>query len=265
MSTEASQPTGSQGSPASSAITETGPSTRRPVVLLRGVVLGLALLSGLAAWLIGERTFQYARLSKAAAENYQDTARLNAEMPGVLIANGALTFGALGALLGAAMGLAGGLCGGPRGRPFAGALAGLALGAIAGALPSAPVMPWYWKHHGEDPATLNLLRPLLVHLGLWSGAGLAAGLAFGLGRGPSRPGWLVQAALAGLVGAMVGTFAFEMVGAILFPMDFTADPFSVTPVSRLLARLCVTLFVGVALIRVLPSGAKEGTPDRDLA
>jgi hypothetical protein len=213
------------------------------------------VLAGVAAWLIGEQTHRYAKLSQVAAENYQNTALLNAEMPGVLTVNGALTFGVLGAVLGLAMGLAGSLCGGPRGRPLAAALVGLLLGAVAGALPSAALMPWYWRHRNDDPATLNLLVPLLIHLGLWSGVGLAAGLAFGIGRGEAGAARLVQTSLAGLFGAMVGTTVFELVGAFLFPFDFTADPFSITPGSRLLARLCVAVFVGLAAVYALPRPA----------
>src|SRR5206468_957345 len=100
-----------------STATRTSPSVRRSL-LLQGVVLGLALMAGVAAWLMGERTYQYAKLSKAAAENHQNPALLNTEMPGVMAVNGALTFGVLGAVLGLAMGLAGGLGGGPRARPF---------------------------------------------------------------------------------------------------------------------------------------------------
>jgi hypothetical protein len=238
--------------PPSSLAAKTSPAALSGRLFRWSAVLALALLAGVAAWLIGERTFQYAKLSKAASENYQNTSLLNAEMPDVLKVNGALTFGVLGAALGLAMGLAGSLCGLPRAHPIAGAFVGLLLGAAAGALPSVVIMPWYWRHRHDDPATVSLLVPLLIHLGLWSGAGLAAGLAFGIGRGQARPASLVQMTIAGLLGAMIGTAIFELAGAFLFPFDFTADPFSITPGSRLLARLCVSVFVGVAVIKALP-------------
>ena len=99
--------------------------------------------------------------------------------------------------------------------------------------------------------------PLLIHLGLWSATGLVAGLAFGIGSQGFKPARLFEAALAGLVGAMVGTFVYEMVGAFLFPFDHTADPFSTTPGTRLLARVCIAGFVGLGAIRVAPDSVRH--------
>jgi hypothetical protein len=129
---------------------------------------------------------------------------------------------------------------------------GLILGTAAGALPSFAVMPWQWRHRNDDPSTTELLVPLMIHLALWSGVGLAAGLAFGIGSSTGKPSRILEAALAGLVGAMLGTFVFEMVGAFVFPMEATASPFSETPGTRLLARLCLAGFVGLAAIRCIP-------------
>jgi hypothetical protein len=221
------------------------------------LLLGLSLIAGAAAWLAGERTMEYARLSKAAAENYRDSTALNAEMPRVIAINGALTFGTFGGLLGLALGLGGGLCRRSTTGAIVGALAGLILGAAAGALPALAVMPWHWRHRNDDPATLELLTPLLKHMALWSAVGLAAGLAFGIGSS-GRPARLLEAALAGLLGAMLGTLAFEILGAVFFPLDHTADPFSSTSSTRLLAKLCVAGFVGLGVVRCLPSRLKDG-------
>jgi hypothetical protein len=225
------------------------------------VILGLALLAGVAAWLVGEYTFDYFKPSLAASENYRNPTALNAEMPGVNARNGGLTFGALGGLLGLALGLAGGLCRRSIRWALTGAVAGLILGAAAGALPSFAVMPWQWRHRNDDPWTADLLVPMLIHLGLWSGVGLAAGLAFGIGSSGAKPSRLFEATLAGLVGAMLGTFVFEMVGAILFPLANTVNPFSATPGTRLLARLCIAGFVAVGAFRALPPPTKERGSD----
>jgi len=225
------------------------------------LVLVLAMLAGVAAWLVGEYTLDYFKPSEAAAENYRNPRALNLEMPGVESRNGALAFGALGGLLGLAMGLAGGLSRRSSHWALMAAMVGLILGTAAGALPSFAVMPWQWRHRNDDPSTANLVMPLLVHLGLWSGVGLTAGLAFGIGSGGFKPSRLFETALAGLVGAMVGTFLFEMAGAFLFPLAMTADPFSVTPSTRLLARLCVAGFVGLGAIRSLaPEAARNDRP-----
>jgi hypothetical protein len=100
---------------------------------------------------------------------------------------------------------------------------------------------------------------MLIHLALWSGVGLAAGLAFGIGSSGARPARLFKAALAGMIGAMLGTCIFEIVGAMLFPMDFTPRPFSATSSTRLLARLCVAGFVGLGVIRSLPATKAPAT------
>src|SRR5262245_45870049 len=181
------------------------PSTAIPGAPIRIwlLVTTLALLAAAGAWAAGERTFDYFKASLAASENYRDQTGLNREMPGVNARNGALTYGVLGGLLGLALGAAGGLTGRSAGRAVLGAVAGLILGAAAGALPSFAVMPWHWRHRNDDPATLDLFVPLLIHLALWSGAGLAAGLAFGIGSQGSKPTRLIEAALAGLMGAML--------------------------------------------------------------
>lgn len=215
------------------------------------LLMTLALLAGIAAWLVGERTMEYARPSKAAAENYRDTTQLNIEMIRVGAINGALTFGVLGALLGLTMGLGGGLSRGSVKSAMSGAIAGLILGAAAGALPSLVVMPWQWRHRNDDPASLELLVPMLMHFALWGAVGLAAGLAFGIGSSGARPFRLFEAALAGLVGAMLGTLVFEIAGATLFPFDRTTNPFSDTSSTRLLARLCVAGFVALGLTRAI--------------
>jgi hypothetical protein len=219
---------------------------------IRILVIGLALLSGIAAWQVGEHTLDYSKPSRAAAENHRDPSGLNAEMPQVKAVNGALTFGVFGGLLGLALGLAGGFSRRPVSWAVTGAVAGLILGTAAGALPSLVVMPWQWRHRNDDPFNAELLTPFLLHLALWSASGLAAGLAFGIGTSGFRLSRLVEAGFAGLVGAMFGTFVFEILGALMFPMAGTANPFSITAGSRLLARLCIALCVGLGAIRSLP-------------
>jgi hypothetical protein len=238
-----------------------GPSKEIPGSRVRiwFLLMALALLAGTAAWLVGERTMVFSKLSKAAAENIRDSGPLNLEMPGVIAVNGALTFGVLGALLGLAMGLGGGLARWSAKSAMYGAVAGLILGAAAGALPSLVVMPWYWRHRNDDPANLELLTPLMIHFALWSAVGLAAGLAFGIGSGGLKPYRLFEAALAGLVGATLGTFVYEMAGASLFPFAHTASPFSDSLGTRLLARLCVAGFVALGLIRAIPHSTTPRT------
>ncbi len=163
-------------------------------------------------------------------------------------------------------GVAGGLSRRSAGGALAGGAAGLALGSAAGALPSFAIMPWQWEHRLDDPGTLDLMTPLLVHCGLWVGLGCAAGLAYGLGRNGARPAPLFAAALGGLVGAAVGAAVYEVVGASLFPLARTSFPISESAATRLLAQLCVAGFtaLGAALSLRLaprrPGGQKAGGP-----
>lgn len=215
------------------------------------LIMSLAIAAGAAAWYLGEYTFAYFKPSLAASENYRDSTALNAEMPGVGARNGALTFGIFGGLLGLAMGLAGGLSRRSAGSALLGGLAGLVLGAAAGALPSIGVMPWQWRHRNDDPFNADLMSPLFVHLGLWSAVGLVAGLAYAIGRSRFNARRLAEAGFAGFVGAILGTFLFEMTGALLLPAAGTTNPFALTSPARLFARLSVATFIGLGIIRAL--------------
>jgi hypothetical protein len=222
------------------------------------LIVTLAMLAAVVAWLIGESTFNYFKASLAASENYRNPTALNQEMPGVNARNGALTYGVLGGLLGVALGAAGGLARRTVAGTMRGAIVGLVLGTLAGALPSIVLMPWQWRHRNDDPASLELLTPLLLHLGLWSAIGFAAGIAFEIGFEGFKPLRLLGAALAGLVGATLGIFMYEVAGAFLFPSDHTTDPFPGTSAMRLLARICLAGFIGVWTIRSVPGEKRSG-------
>ena len=212
------------------------------------VILGLALLAGAASWLWGEVVFDHFKPSEKASAEHYAFAALNREMGRVNGLNGALAFGALGGLLGMALGLAGGLSRSAPKSALVGAIVGLVLGAASGTLPSFAIMPWHWKHRGDDEYRGQLVLPTLVHLGLWCSLGLTAGLAFGLGRYGPRPARLFVTGSAGLIGAIIGTCLFELAGAFLFPLAETVNPFSATSQTRLLARLSVALFVGLLVM-----------------
>ena len=221
------------------------------------LTMGLALLGGTAAWIVGELALDYFKPSEAASSQRFDFTALNKEMAVVSSYNGAVAFGALGGLVGLALGLAGGLTRRSRSAALLGGTVGLVLGASAGVLPSLAIMPWQWRHRNDDPSSTQLLMPMLIHFGLWCGVGLAGGLAFALGTGARKPLRLADAAITGLIGAIVGTFVFELAGALLFPLASTAQPFSATSITRLLARLCVAGFVAVGVIRSLPSSTRK--------
>jgi hypothetical protein len=230
------------------------------------LLLGMAVLAGTCSWIVGEYVLDHFKPSEAAAAQAYNFAALNKETEHANALNGAVAFGVLGGLLGIAMGVGGGCAARSVQGAMIGAVFGLVLGTAAGALPSLVIMPWQWQHRNDDPSSTAILMPLLIHFGLWSGVGLAAGLAFAVGAGGFKPLRLLEAGLVGLAGAMAGTFIFEMVGAMLFPLSRTLEPFSQSPETRLLARLCVAGFVGLAAIRLVHSvdagktAQSKGTP-----
>lgn len=213
--------------------------------------LAAALLAGAAAWPVCETFHKYYQPSEEAASQAYDFRQLNKEIAETNAQNGTIVFGAFGALLGLFLGLAGGLTRRSASAAIVAALVGAILGGIVGALPPMGIMPWHWANKDDDPATLSLTRPLMIHAGLWVGLGLTAGLAYGLGRfgGKAKP--VFESALGGLVGAAVGTFVYEVAGAMLFPLARTADPIAAEPIPRLLALLCVSGFVGLGILLAL--------------
>ena len=98
-------------------------------------------------------------------------------------------------------------------------------------------------HKPADPAS----RPQIP-------AGMAGGLAMGVGLGPGTRGRLVAAAAGGLLGATLGAVAYELVGALAFSLDKTHLPISAAATTRALA--CV-LAAGPASL-----GAATGNSQR---
>ena len=203
-------------------------------------LIALAAAAGLASWLIGEQTREWAQIPlEISAKSYQFK-ELNAATIKVNSINGSLVYGVLGTLTCLALTAVFK----PR-RPIKILVAG-AIGTLAGALPCFVVMPLHWMNRNQDPSVLDLTRPLLYHLGLWLPIGLAGGLAFGLGRGVPRPQW-PGLMVSGMIGAMVGTLLYEFTGAIAMPMDLTVDPIAATAQARLLAHLAVPVCIAASL------------------
>jgi hypothetical protein len=124
-------------------------------------------------------------------------------------------------------------------------LLGLALGAGV----SLALLPWFitMRYQYFD---YDLILSVLMHGLIWGLLGAAAGLAFAVGLGESR--LRARALVAGFVGAVLGAIAFDLVGAVFFPMAETDEPISETWPTRLLARLLVTVATAIAVILLLP-------------
>jgi hypothetical protein len=243
----------SDGSP----VTSTGERASGPVHLGRLWTLALAagLGAGVVAGLGGEAVsdlFRPAVVATTLRGGSVVPAANNETRTAAAIQNAALAAGLLGAALSAALGLAGGLARGDRRAAAGAALVGLTLGAIAGAGVGLLLGPIYYRY--ERYITDDLIRPMLLHGGVWGAVGAAGGLAFGLGLG-GRPR-AVRATIGGLLGALMGTVLSDVIGAVAFPLARTVQPLALTWGPRVLARLLVAVLatVGAALAVDDPRG-----------
>ena len=227
------------------------------------------LLAGLVAWLAGEATLDAFRPpllpvtmmgQVSYAPSYAGQARAH-------FRNATLAYVELGAVLGLALGLAGGLA---RGSVRGGLLAAV-LGAVAGAAltfgTSLAALPFYFRAHdvASEELSRDVLLPMLVHVGAWSGVGLAGGLALGLGLGiRGKLGMMraYRAALGGLMGAAIGGVVFDLIASLAF-QEQSGEPLSRTWATRLIARFAVAV-VASAMAAVVAEGRKGKTPSVDL-
>ena len=174
--------------------------------------------------------------------------------------NGALAFGVLGLFLGGCLGLAGGLA---RRSWFAMTAGGLGsvLGFAVGVGASLALLPSCLASRIRYPDN-DLMISFLMHGAIWGLLGAVAGLAFTVGLGQRR--FWIRALTAGFAGALVGAVAFDLIGVFAFPGARTDDPVSRTWLTRLMARLLVTVATAVAVSLVLPvrSGEPSG-PGRE--
>jgi hypothetical protein len=204
------------------------------------------------AWLVGEATVEVFRPTMVTMDTPvgRMTAASSQELMRTDTKNAALAFAVQGACLGLALGLAGGLV---RGSARSGALAGLAGAALGGALAlgaSVVLQPVYYRNVQLDQVEQGLTVPMLVHGGIWGAAGLAGGLAFGLGLGRG-PASVARAAVGGLVGVLLAAFVFEATAAMAFPKAATTRPLSLTPESRLMAKMLASLLSAAGIAAML--------------
>jgi hypothetical protein len=163
--------------------------------------------------------------------------------------NAALTFGALGLCLAGSLGIAGGLVRRPASSRTRGGLVGAVMGLVLGAGASLCLIPLSMNAQLDYPEH-DLMFSLATHAVIWGLLGAAAGLAFAIGLGERR---LIGGALmAGLVGAVLGAVIFELIGGAFFGLAETGKPISATWLTRLLARLLVTLGTASAVSAILP-------------
>jgi hypothetical protein len=240
METSNRSPEAAPDEPAGTAPREPASPPAAGPAALWSAALAAGLIAAVAAWLIGEAAhefFQAAKVEQIVDGRKQESPTFETYNDAT-VKNSLLAFGSLGGLLGMALGAGSGLA---RRAPLWAVMAaamGLVLGGLAGAGATAVVLPTALDTRTFDEN--DLIRPFLVHAGMWAPLGAAGGLAFGLGA-RRRGSGLAAAAIGGAVGALLGTAAYDLIGGVAFPFAKTDTPISQTWPTRLIARLCVAL------------------------
>ncbi len=217
------------------------------------------VLAGCVAFGAGEATYEWIRPENGRINTMGNVVIApTAETAGVAeVKNAAVANGILGMCLGGFLGIAGGLARQSRPRALIASVVGLVLCAIAGAILSLALLPYFLK---VQPAYVEyeLVVSALMHGSIWGLIGALAGLAFAGGLGDRK--FYATAALAGILGALLGGLAFDVAGAAFFPFAGTSQPVSITWSSRLLARLLVTIGVAIVVSLSLPRSHAGSVP-----
>jgi hypothetical protein len=232
---------GPDPAPASTAAPAGGTGARIWVL-----ALSAGLAAGLVAWAIGEAML----VPEAGYQDKKEKINILPEAAG--IQNCYYSFGALGAGMGLGLGMAGGLIRQSVLRATMAGAAGVLLGAGAGLESTRLILPVYYAHDKSG----EIVYSLMVHAGVWAIVAAAAGLTFAIGLGEWRraPSTILGAAAAALLAALI----YEFGGGMLFPFALTDRPISQTWVSRLLARVVVTVMVAAGVVlSAQPTGGRK--------
>jgi len=207
-------------------------------------VAAAALAAGAASGL-SEATLDRIRGKDVAQTPMAGGASL-ADINRIVVKRATLMYGLQGAALGLLLGLAGAAARRSVSAAALGGPVGLVVGGAAGAGAARGLFRSYFAL--ADLSEENMLLALLCHAGVWGLIGLAGGLAYGLGLGGGG-GRVARAAVGGLIGAVLATVLYEVVGAALFPLDKTAEPVAATVAARLfgIASVCLFAALGAAL------------------
>jgi hypothetical protein len=208
------------------------------------LTLAAGLLAGLAAWGLCEALVAPYKLPDHLIGKMGAGTEISRLTTAAAARRATITYTALGAALGLALGLAGGVARRSIAGGLTAALLGAAAGAGAGFGGSRAVMPYF--HQFGVQITDNLAVPILLHGAIWSAVGAVGGLAFGLGCG--NPKSVGRATLGGLIGALLGTVGYELVGALAFPGADTSRALANTGITRLLACTSVAFMTAAGAV-----------------
>jgi hypothetical protein len=218
---------------------------------VRTLIAVSGIVAGLAAFGIGEATSELIPPDTVKFDFFGATrAQVTRDTPRVVARMAALAFGVLGVSLGGCLGIAGGLARRSAAGSVAGGLCGAILGGLFGAVGALGSLPFSMQLRIQHPNN-DLVIGILLHGMTWGLLGAVSGLAFAIGLG--QPRLAVRAVVAGLVGAVVGSVAFDLIGGFAFPLAKTDSAISLTWPSRLLARLMVSALTAAVIALLLPA------------
>jgi len=242
---------------ADSASHRNAPTGARHFLAFWLLTLGAGVAAALLSAFGGEKTFGAFALephypSSFASTTGYDRAAMRADVlriaqQAVEQKKGMAAYGLLGLLLGVALGVAGGLARGSVRSGLAAALVGGVSGALTGGGLSAALVPVFFRL--LDPASALILL-FSIHAAIFAGVGAAGGLALGWGLGDRKT--IVHCLIGGLFGSVVGTFAFEAINSLAFPLLGAFEPVPAERVPRLMVHLCVA--IGTAALAGLAAG-----------
>jgi hypothetical protein len=211
---------------------------------MAGLVAGLLSWGGGEAARIGfSPAFHMSEELRSSIET--STAEVYRQMEQHTTLTAVVSYGVLAGLLGLALGVAGGIAVRSRSRGMTAGAVGLVLGGLAGAAATYALCQVFHQQFraSSEAFSKDLLRPLLMHGGMWLPAGLFGGLALGLGLEGGRRG--IQTAFGGVLGGAIAVVLFEIVGALAFPTAKTAHPVATEAGARLMVHGFVGLLVAI--------------------
>lgn len=220
------------------------------------------ILAGAVAFGIGEKTHNLIPVESHPTDLQGSTVMQSdwKDRNAAATKNGAITYAVLGLCLGAGLGIAGGIARRSAPRAAVGGVLGAILSAGLGSALAWLTLPWFLEAQ-LDHDDLEMLVSLGMHALHWGILGACAGLTFMVALGEYRQS--AAAMVSGLIGAVLGTLAYDLIGGGLLPMAGTDHPIAETWPARLLACMLVSLGTALAVATVgLPDRARAANPNQ---